>query len=181
MKGSICFLNSHVEDLVNFSVPSDGCTQIDEVTDLVDGLTLNLQLSWIAFVERTLGIGMHICSQLCTEYFWHWSSGQRRFLKAISRVVQNGHIVSIISVHYHLLINFGLLLQNCFPADCLISQQWELQSSDKNWSQEVLVCHLKPIPELTLKQLVSSLLTLTALTVPLKKAWKILINLSGNP
>jgi hypothetical protein len=34
MKGSICFLKSHIEVHVNCSVPTDGCTQMDEVVDL---------------------------------------------------------------------------------------------------------------------------------------------------
>ena len=42
MKGSICFLNSHIEVPVNSSVPTDSCTQIDKVTDLLNRLTLNL-------------------------------------------------------------------------------------------------------------------------------------------
>jgi hypothetical protein len=38
MKGSICFVNSHIELPVNCFVPTDGCDQIVEVTDLVDRL-----------------------------------------------------------------------------------------------------------------------------------------------
>ena len=52
--GSIFFFNFHVEVPANCSFHTAGCTQIDEVANLVNRLTLNLKLNRIVYVERTL-------------------------------------------------------------------------------------------------------------------------------
>ena len=68
MKGAISLLDTDIQVSVDCPIPTDSCTQVDKVANLLNGFTLNRQLNTIILDERSLGGALaysHALGLLC--------------------------------------------------------------------------------------------------------------------